>query len=94
MALSALAGATGAMAVALSPMGTLGGNFDCYAQRQFLSAVAAGGFQQERVGEAGGGERFILWEDLTGQFIITMEMPGMAAVCIVSQGKYKKPVGV
>ena len=86
MALSALAGATGAMAVALSPMGTIGGNFDCYAPRQFLSAITAGGFQQERVGEAGGGERFIRWEDMTGQFIITMEMPGMPAICIVTSG--------
>jgi len=86
MALNALAGATGAMAVALSPMGTLGGNFDCYTQRQFLSAVAVGGFQQGRVGEAGGGERFIFWEDLTGQFIITMEMPGMPLICIVTSG--------
>ena len=89
MALSALAGAIGAMAVALSPMGTIGGNFDCYAPRQFLSAIAAGGFQQERVGEAGGGERFILWEDQTGQFIITMEVPSMPAICVVTRGSMR-----
>ena len=93
-ALNAITGAAAAAAVTLSPVGSINGNFDCYNTRQLLSGLESTGFKAERVGEAGGGERFTLYEDPYGQFVITMEMPGMGAICIVTQGKYKKPVGV
>ena len=94
MAINALTGVAAAAAVTLSPIGAINGSFDCYNTRQLLSGLESTGFKAERVGEAGGGERFTLYEDPYGQFVITMEMPGMGAICIVTQGKYKKPVGV
>jgi hypothetical protein len=94
MAINAITGVAAAAAVTLSPIGSINGSFDCYNTRQLLSGFESTGFKPARVGEAGGAERFTLYEDPNGQFVITMEMPGMAAVCIVSQGKYKKPVGV
>ena len=94
MAINALTGVAAAAAVALSPIGAINGSFDCFNTRELLAGFESTGFKPARVGEAGGAERFTLYEDPNGQFVITMEMPGMAAVCIVSQGKYKKPVGV
>lgn len=94
MAINALTGVAAAAAVTLSPIGSINGNFDCYNTRELLAGLQSTGFKAERVGEAAGAERFTLYEDANGQFVITMEMPGMAAMCIVSQGKYKKPVGV
>lgn len=94
MAINAITGMAAAAAVSLIPIGSINGGFDCYNTREMLAALESTGFRAERTGEAGGAERFTLYEDRNGQFVITMEMPGMAAICVVTQGKYKKPVGV
>jgi hypothetical protein len=90
MAINAITGAAAAAAVSLTPIGSINGGFDCYNTRQMLAALESTGFVPDRVGEAGGGERFTLFQTTEGQFLITMEMPGMAAICVVTQGSIKK----
>lgn len=90
MAINAITGMAAAAAVSLTPIGSINGGFDCYNTRQMLAALESTGFVPDRVGEAGGGERFTLFQTAEGQFLITMEMPGMAAICVVTQGSIKK----
>lgn len=74
--------------VALTPVGELGGNFECYDTRQLQAALNKQGLSPGQTGENNNGERVTLWTSLRGKFLISMTFPGLPATCVVGYGEW------
>lgn len=76
-----------AAAVTLTPVGEWVGYSTCFRADQFAAAMKAENVVSAGKFTSSGGERFELWTDGKGRFVVTMTAPPMRnAVCVIADG--------
>lgn len=80
-------------AIALQAVGTFTSYSDCFRASDLRTYFKQEGMVSAGKFESGGGERFELWTDGKGKYVVTMTAPPMrGAECVVADGAEPKTI--